>query len=94
MDDSSVAGRAANKARWDEAAPLHAASDLYDLAGFTAGRDDIRPFETVELGPVSGRDLIHLQCHLGTDTLSWARRGARVVGLDFSPASLKIATQG
>jgi 2-polyprenyl-3-methyl-5-hydroxy-6-metoxy-1,4-benzoquinol methylase len=93
MDGASVAGRAANKARWDEAAPLHAASDLYDLAGFEAGRDDTRPFESIELGPVSGRDLIHLQCHLGTDTLSWARRGARVVGLDFSPASLKIAAQ-
>jgi SAM-dependent methyltransferase len=85
------AGRVANQARWDEAAPLHAESALYDLAGFRAGRDDIRPFEHDELGSVAGRDLLHLQCHLGTDTLSWARHGAHVRGLDFSPNAIEIA---
>jgi SAM-dependent methyltransferase len=85
-------GIAANRARWDEAAPLHAASDLYDLEGFKRGRRDIRPFEHDELGPVVGLDLIHLQCHIATDTLSWARHGARVVGLDFSPNAISIAT--
>jgi len=93
MTDTSAEGRAANLARWDEAAPLHAASELYDLAGFRTGRDDIRPFELLELGSVAGLDLVHLQCHLGTDTLSWARHGARVVGLDFSPAAIEAATQ-
>jgi SAM-dependent methyltransferase len=93
MIDRSVAGRAANLARWDESAPLHAASLFYDLAGFRAGRDDIRPFELDELGSVTGLDLVHLQCHLGTDTLSWARHGARVVGLDFSPAAIEAARQ-
>lgn len=91
MDDRGGTGRAANLARWDEAAPLHAASPLYDLEGFRAGRDDIRPFEVAELGPVVDLDLVHLQCHLGTDTLSWARHGARVVGLDFSPRAIGIA---
>ena len=81
----------ANRDRWDEAAPLHAKSDLYDLTGFRSGRDDIRPFELDELGDVTNLDLVHLQCHLGTDTLSWARHGARVVGLDFSLKSLEIA---
>ena len=93
MKDRRIEGRAANLARWDEAVPLHAASDLYDLAGFRAGRDDIRPFELVELGDVTGFELVHLQCHLGTDTLSWARHGARVVGLDFSSAAIEAATQ-
>jgi SAM-dependent methyltransferase len=93
VEDASAAGRAANLAHWEEAAPLHAASGHYDLAEFRAGRDDIRPFEIEELGSVSDRDLIHLQCHLGTDTLSWARRGARVVGLDFSPTAIQIATE-
>ena len=92
MDDELRRARAANLAWWDEAAPLHAASAHYDLAGFRAGRDDLRPFEPEEVGPVAGRDLVHLQCHLGTDTLSWARHGARVVGLDFSPAAIAIAT--
>jgi SAM-dependent methyltransferase len=82
---------AANLARWDEAAPLHAASTLYDLNGFRAGRRDIRPFELDELGDVTGLDLVHLQCHIGTDTLSWARHGARVVGLDFSPEAVSTA---
>jgi SAM-dependent methyltransferase len=91
--DRNGEGRAANLARWDESTPLHAASDFYDLAGFRAGRDDIRPFELVELGSVAGLDLVHLQCHLGTDTLSWARHGARVVGLDFSSAAIAAARE-
>src|SRR4051794_91701 len=93
MSDHTGAGRRANRAHWDEAAPLHAASDLYDLDGFRAGRDDIRPFELDEIGAVDGRDLLHLQCHLGTDTLSWARHGARVAGLDFSERSLVVARE-
>ncbi|MBS1848301.1 MAG: methyltransferase domain-containing protein [Actinobacteria bacterium] len=93
MSDPGAMGRTANRARWDEAVPHHAASELYDLAGFRAGRDDIRPFEPTDLGPVAGRDLVHLQCHLGTDTLSWARRGARVVGVDFAPAAVEVATE-
>jgi SAM-dependent methyltransferase len=90
-DPKHLVGRLANLARWDEAAPLHAQSVLYDLNGFRAGRDDIRPFEHDELGPVADRELLHLQCHLGTDTLSWARHGARVSGLDFSPNAIQIA---
>lgn len=82
---------AENRAAWDLAAPEHAAGDFYDLPGFVAGRDDLRPFEDVELGPVDGLDLVHLQCHLGTDTLSLSRRGARVVGLDLSAESVAVA---
>jgi SAM-dependent methyltransferase len=93
VTDEGLEGRLSNRAWWDVAAPLHAASALYDLESFRAGRDDIRPFELDELGPVAGRDLLHLQCHIGTDTLSWARHGARVVGLDFSQASLAVARQ-
>jgi SAM-dependent methyltransferase len=91
VSDLSPEGRAANRARWDESVAHHATSDLYDLQGFVAGRDDIRPFELAEVGSVEGLDLLHLQCHLATDTLSWARRGARVVGLDFSAAAIAQA---
>jgi SAM-dependent methyltransferase len=84
-------GIAANQARWDEAAPLHAVSEMYDLAGFRASPDRIRPFEHDEIDPVTGKDLLHLQCHIGTDTLSWAGHGARVSGLDFSPNAIEIA---
>lgn len=81
-----------NRAWWDERVPSHAKSAFYDLKGFRKGRDDLRPFEAAELGvDPAGLDLVHLQCHLGTDTLSWARRGARVVGLDFSEPAIESA---
>jgi 2-polyprenyl-3-methyl-5-hydroxy-6-metoxy-1,4-benzoquinol methylase len=91
VTDLNPEGRVANKARWNEAVAHHMKSELYDLAGFRAGRDDIRPFELVEVGAVEGLDLLHLQCHLGTDTLSWARHGAHVVGLDFSQPAIDAA---
>ena len=81
-----------NRKWWDERVPSHAASDFYDLESFREGRVDLRPFELDELGvDPAGLDLLHLQCHLGTDTLSWARRGARVVGLDFSAPAVESA---
>lgn len=83
---------ATNRAWWDERAELHARSEFYDLDGFRAGRSDLRPFELDELGcDPAGKDLVHLQCHLGTDTLSWARAGAAVVGVDFSEPALATA---
>jgi len=83
--------REANRANWDERTPIHARSEFYDLDGFVAGRDSLRPFEPAELGPVEGCSLVHLQCHLGLDTLSWARRGAEVTGVDFSEPALDEA---
>ena len=76
--------RSTNRARWDERVPAHAASAFYDLDAVVAGRDDLRPWEDAELGSLEGLDVVHLQCHIGTDTVALARRGARVVGLDFS----------
>jgi SAM-dependent methyltransferase len=81
----------ANHGWWEERAALHPGSDLYDIDAFVAGRDDLRPWEPEILGPVDGLDLVHLQCHIGTDTLGWARRGARVTGLDFSATALAAA---
>lgn len=82
-----------NRNLWNEMAGVHVSSELYDLDGLVAGRDDLRPWEDEELGPVRGLDLIHLQCHIGTDTIGWARRGAKVVGLDFSPQAIEVARQ-
>src|SRR5581483_7835167 len=85
---------ATNREWWDERVASHAKSTFYDLDAFRRGRDDLRPFEGDELGvDPGGLDLLHLQCHLGTDTLSWARRGARVVGLDFSGPAVQAATE-
>ncbi|WP_239513682.1 bifunctional 2-polyprenyl-6-hydroxyphenol methylase/3-demethylubiquinol 3-O-methyltransferase UbiG [Streptosporangium sp. 'caverna'] len=83
--------RESNRAWWDERVPLHAASELFDVTGFQAGRDTLRPFEAAEVGDVTGKTLLHLQCGIGLDTLSWARRGARVTGLDFSEPAIERA---
>lgn len=83
--------RETNRARWEEMASVHPHTELYDLDGVVAGRDDIRPWDEAELGPVAGLDLLHLQCHIGTDTVGWARRGANVVGVDFSATVLDVA---
>jgi SAM-dependent methyltransferase len=80
-----------NRRWWDERVPLHVASDFYDVEGFKAGENTLRPFELEELGDVSGRSLVHLQCHFGLDTLSWARLGGRVTGLDFSNPAVEAA---
>lgn len=87
-----------NRRLWDERVAHHVDSRFYDTAGFVAGtHDPLRPFEADELGPVDGLDLVHLQCHFGLDTLAWARRGARVTGLDFSgeavAAARRVATE-
>lgn len=80
-----------NRANWDARVPVHAASELYDLAGFRAGRSTLRALDLDEVGDVTGRRLLHLQCHMGQDTLSWARRGAHVTGLDFSAPAIRTA---
>jgi SAM-dependent methyltransferase len=83
--------RALNQAFWDERVPIHVAGRFYDVEGFRAGRETLRPFELEEMGDVAGRELVHLQCHFGQDTLSWARHGARVSGLDFSAPGIEAA---
>ena len=82
---------AANRDLWDEWTAIHERSEFYDLEGFRAGGIRLRDFELEEVGEVEGRDLLHLQCHIGTDTLSWARLGAHVTGVDFSPAAVAAA---
>jgi SAM-dependent methyltransferase len=83
--------REKNRAMWDAKTPLHVDSPLYDIAGFKAGGLSLRALEVEDLGDVRGKDLIHLQCHFGKDTLSWARLGANVVGLDFSVPAIRAA---
>ena len=82
---------AANRRLWDARTPIHVRSDFYDVDGFRAGATSLRPLELEELGDVSGKRLLHLQCHFGLDTLSWARRGATVTGLDFSGEAVAAA---
>lgn len=83
--------RAANLAQWDESVDIHYRSDFYGVERFKAGGTKLRDIELTEMGDVRGKTLIHLQCHFGMDTLSWAREGATVTGLDFSPAAIAAA---
>jgi SAM-dependent methyltransferase len=83
--------RELNRAMWDEKAPIHLRSQAYDVEGFKAGRLSLRPHEIEDLAGIAGKDLVHLQCHIGLDSLSWARLGARVTGLDFSKTSVEAA---
>ena len=80
-----------NRAWWDERVPIHTESEFYDVDGFLAGASTLRPFEPEEIGDVTGLSLVHLQCHFGLDTLSWARLGAKVTGLDFSAPAMEAA---
>jgi SAM-dependent methyltransferase len=91
VEGDGVDWRALNRANWDDRVPVHLASSFYDLAGFRAGASTLQPFEVSEVGDVAGRRLVHLQCHIGLDTLSWARRGAQVSGLDFSAPAIDAA---
>jgi SAM-dependent methyltransferase len=80
-----------NRRNWDDRVPIHLASEFYDVASFKAGRSTLLPIERAELGDVRGKTLLHLQCHFGTDTLSWAREGAIVTGVDFSRPAIESA---
>ncbi len=82
---------ALNKENWDERASINMRSAFYDNDTFKAGRSTLVNDELNVIGDVSGKSLLHLQCHFGQDTLSWARAGASVTGLDFSPAAIAAA---
>ena len=88
MDDY----RDVNRANWDERAAAHAASPDYSVSRFTddpAFLSEVVTFDLPRLGEITGLDAVHLQCHIGTDTVSLARLGARVTGLDFSAPALE-----
>ncbi len=80
-----------NKARWDESAKIHKDSEFYDVKGFLAGDIKLDEIERGGFPDVVGKKLLHLQCHFGLSTLSWARLGAKVTGVDFSTEAIKIA---
>ncbi|HYH93572.1 MAG TPA: class I SAM-dependent methyltransferase [Candidatus Saccharimonadales bacterium] len=84
---------AANRSLWDAWTAVHATGTFYDLEGFRAGGIRLRDDEVEAVGDVMGQRLLHLQCHFGIDTLSWARLGALVTGADFSPAAVALARE-
>jgi SAM-dependent methyltransferase len=95
MPDARTARRI-NRAHWDALADAHGHGDpIYDIEALIGGADSLHEAEAAgvreAVGAVAGLDVMHLQCHIGFDAISLARRGARVVGADFSPAALEKA---
>lgn len=82
-----------NRRSWNKRTGVHKDSDFYDLASFKKGSSSLNRIELEEMGDVSGRSLLHLQCHFGMDTMSWAREGARCVGVDLSDEAISLATE-
>lgn len=84
-----------NREHWEELAALHPETEYYDVASFLAGETSLLPLEREELGGAvgPGTSLLHLQCHFGLDTLSWARTGAEVVGVDFADTAVETARE-
>lgn len=86
--------RSLNLANWEARVPLHVAPGGYDLAGFDDPRylSSVVRYDLPRLGDIANLDVVHLQCHIGTDTVSLARLGPRsVTGLDFSPSAIAAA---
>jgi 2-polyprenyl-3-methyl-5-hydroxy-6-metoxy-1,4-benzoquinol methylase len=80
-----------NRLNWNDRTAIHAKSAFYNIDAFLAGQSSLSEVELTELGDVAGRSMLHLQCHFGMDSLSWARMGALVTGLDFSEEAIELA---
>lgn len=80
-----------NKLLWDKKTAIHINSDFYDNKGFLAGKNTLDPLVMKDLPDVKGKSILHLQCHFGQDSLSLARLGASVTGIDISSASIAQA---
>ncbi len=81
----------ANRKLWNHWTDIHEKSTFYNVEGFKTQRVRLHPLEREELGDVQGKTLLHLQCHFGIDTLSWAGLGAVVTGADFSEKAIALA---
>lgn len=83
-----------NLKHWNDRVAYHEKSDFYDVEGFKKGQTSLQSIEIEALGDmVKGKSLLHLQCHFGQDSLSWARMGAQVTGMDFSTEGINLARQ-
>jgi SAM-dependent methyltransferase len=82
-----------NQKLWDEFAKKHfeIENEFYSVKEFLKGKTSLKQYELEEMGNVKGKKLLHLQCHFGLDTLSWAREGAIVTGIDFSGEAIRLA---
>lgn len=81
----------ANRKAWNSKTGVHLGSEFYDVKSFLNGKTSLKFIELEELGAVNGKSILHLQCHFGMDTLSFARMGAEVTGIDISDQAIEEA---
>lgn len=93
MENNHAAFFNANKQGWNLRTEVHKTSAFYDVEAWKKGGNSLTPIELHEVGDVRGKSLLHLQCHFGQDTLSWARLGARVTGCDLSDKAIDYARE-
>ena len=80
-----------NRETWNKKVAVHAASEFYNMEEFKKGKNSLHKYELDALGVVSGKSLLHLQCHFGQDTLSLSRMGAKCTGIDISEEGISLA---
>lgn len=80
-----------NRRSWNNKLATHLQSDFYDLAGFLSGKSSLNPIELQLLGDLKDKTILHLQCHFGQDSISLARLGAKVTGVDLSDKAIEAA---
>ncbi|MBL7831875.1 MAG: methyltransferase domain-containing protein [Saprospiraceae bacterium] len=80
-----------NRKLWNDKVAIHVDSEFYNQKDFMVGKTSLKTIELDLLGEITGKDIIHLQCHFGQDTLSMARMGANVIGIDFSEKAIEVA---
>jgi 2-polyprenyl-3-methyl-5-hydroxy-6-metoxy-1,4-benzoquinol methylase len=85
--------KAINKDAWNKRTDVHVASSFYDLTGFLKGDSSLQATESGLLGDLQGKSVLHLQCHFGMDSLSMARMGAHVTGVDLSDKAIEKARE-
>jgi len=82
-----------NLKSWENRTPIHLKSQFYDLEAFKNGKTSLKSIELNALNNVQNKSILHLQCHFGQDSLSWAKMGAKVTAVDFSPSAISAAKQ-
>lgn len=82
-----------NRKSWNNKIDTHLKSEFYDLDNFLKGKTSLNSIDLEILGDVSGKTILHLQCHFGQDTISLSRLGAEVTGVDFSDKAIESAKE-
>jgi len=82
-----------NRKAWNAQTKIHVDSAFYDVPGFLAGKNSLKEIECALLGDVSGKSILHLQCHFGQDSISLSRMGAQVTGVDLSDQAIREANR-